>query len=119
MGLAAGAERLLAIYANGFNGAADGSETHYRSQDGAEAQSLALLVQTELIEHGGLDDRGVIDETWLILSGTDAPGAMTFVGFLDNAGDGGQMAQDSWRQEVAKGFMHARQQAFGAQPYTP
>jgi N-acetylmuramoyl-L-alanine amidase len=115
----AGAERLLAIYTNAFNGAADGSETHYRSEDGPDAQGLATFVQTELIEHGGLDDRGIVDETWLILSGTEAPGAMTFVGFLDNAGDGAQMVQDSWREEVAKGFMHALQQAFGADPYTP
>ncbi len=115
----ADADRVLAIYSNAFNGAADGSETHYRSEDGPAAELLATLVQSELVDHGGLDDRGVIDETWLILSQSDAPGAMTFVGFLDNVDDGALMADDLWRKEVAKGFMHALQEAMGAQPYTP
>ena len=83
------------------------------------AETFATLVQEELVEHGGLDNRGVKEDSWTMLTSSNAPGAMTFVGFLDNSGDGAQMSSNAWRQEVAKGFMHAIQRAFNLSPYTP
>jgi N-acetylmuramoyl-L-alanine amidase len=115
---AAGATRVISIGVNGFNGSAHGSETYRKTTSDATWTGYATKVQAQLIAHGGLTDRGVKTSTFTILN-TNAPSVWAFLGFLDNSGDRAQLANDAWRNEVAKGFLFAIQQSLGYSAYTP
>jgi hypothetical protein len=47
------------------------------------------------------------------------PAALTENGFVDNYNDALCLNISSWRNEVAKGFLHAMQINYGYAPYTP
>jgi hypothetical protein len=76
-------------------------------------------LQSELISHGGLYNRGNKVANFYVLVYTTMPSALTENGFCDNVTDAASLNSATWRNEVAKGFLHAMQTNYGYTPYTP
>ena len=114
----AGADRLVAIFVNACCGG-DGSETYHAVGASAASVQFTNQVHTQLLDHGGLDDRGVKSGSYTIIVNASMPAAMPFLGFIDNPSDGAQLGSNAWRQEVAKGLLHALQLSLGYSEHTP
>ena len=115
---AANSARVISIFTNACCGG-KGAETYHHPSAGATTQAFAAVVQSEVVAHGGVTDRGVKTADFTLLAQTNASTAQTFVGFIDSAVDGPKMASNAWRKEVALGLLNALQSTMGASAYKP
>lgn len=113
------ASRFVSIHANAFNGSAHGSETFCYTYGSSNSFAMRNLLQNELIAHGGLYNRGNKTANFYVLKYTNMPAALTENGFCDNYSDSTHLNSSSWRDNVAKGFLHALQRHYGYSAYTP
>lgn len=111
-------EAIIGIYSNSCCGA-DGTETYHATAASGTAVSFTNQVHAQVLDHGGLDNRGVKIADFTVIANANMPAAMTFMGFIDHGVDGPKMATNSWRKEVARGLMHALQQTMGYGEFTP
>ena len=114
------ADRFLAIHSNWYNKeSANGSETYCNPQAPAEGFDLRNKIQEELLAHGGRANRGNKTATFYVITYTNMPSALTEMAFTSNLADSQCLASDSWRNEVAKGFLHGFQRHYSIPEYTP
>lgn len=114
------ADRFLSIHSNWYNKeSANGSESYCNPNAPAEGFALRNTTQAELVSHGGLYNRGNKTATFYVITYTTMPSALTELGFTSNTNDSNCLANDTWRGEVTKGFLHGFQSLFGYTPYTP
>lgn len=112
--------RFLSIHANAASSSsANGSETFCYYYGSSYSFDMRNKVQDELISHGGLYNRGNKTAGYYVIKYTNMPAALTELGFVTNYTDSQSLGSSSWRNEVAKGFMHAMQRHFGYSAYTP
>ncbi len=112
--------RFLSIHANSADSSsAHGSETYCYYSGSSYSFDMRNKVQEELIEHGGLYNRGTKTAGYYVLRHTNMPAALTELGFVSNYTDSLSLSSASWRKEVAKGFLHALQRHYGYAAYTP
>ena len=115
-----GASRFLSIHANAASASsAHGSETFAYYNGSSNSFDLRNLTQEELIAHGGLRNRGNKTAGYYVLKYTNMPAALTELGFVTNYSDSQSLNSSSWRNNVAKGFLHAFQRHYGYSAYTP
>ncbi len=115
-----GANRFFSIHANAFSdSSAHGSETFCYTYGSSNSFDLRNKTQEELIAHGGLYNRGTKTASFYVLKYTNMPAILTELGFVTNYSDSQSLASSSWRNEVAKGFLHACQRHYGYSAYTP
>jgi len=112
-----GANRFVSIHANAGGG--HGSETFAYTYGSGTSFAMRNLLQNELLAHGGLYNRGNKVANFYVLRYTNMPAALTENGFCDNYSDSTHLNSASWRDNVAKGFMHAMQRHYGYSAYTP
>ncbi len=114
------ADRFFSIHANAFSDeSANGSETFCYTYGSSSSFDLRNKTQEELIAHGGLYDRGTKTAGFYVLKYTNMPAILTELGFVTNYDDSQKLGSSSWRNEVAKGFLHALQRHYGYSAYTP
>jgi N-acetylmuramoyl-L-alanine amidase len=113
----AGANRFVAIHANAGGGY--GSETFCYTYGSSTSFAMRNLLQNELLAHGGRYNRGNKVANFYVTKYTNMPSALTENAFVDNSGDAACLNSSSWRNEVAKGFLHAIQRNYGYSAYTP
>jgi N-acetylmuramoyl-L-alanine amidase len=114
------ADRFLSIHSNWYQKeSANGSETYCSPNASSEGFALRNTTQEELVAHGGLYNRGNKLANFYVITYTNMPSALTEMGFTSNEYDASCLANDSWRNEVTKGFLHGFQRLFGYDPYTP
>jgi len=112
-----GASRFISIHANAGGG--HGSETFCYTYGSSNSFAMRNLLQNELLAHGGLYNRGNKVANFYVIKYTSMPAALTENGFCDNYSDSLCLNSSSWRDNVAKGFMHALQRHYGYSAYTP
>ncbi len=98
---------------------ANGSTTYLYLTVSSTTQDLGNKTHAELIDHGGLSDRGVRNANFHVLRETSMPAVLTEDGFITNASDAGYISDPAWQSEVSKGFLHALQRHYGMSAYTP
>jgi len=113
------ADRFVCIHSNAFNGTANGSETFSYTSGSSTSHTMRNQVQSELISHGGRYNRGNKTATYYVLANTNMPACLTEMAFVDHSGDAACLGNATWRNEVAKGFLHAMQIHYGYAAYTP
>lgn len=112
--------RFLSIHSNAFSSSsAHGSETFCYTYGSSYSFDMRNKVQDELISHGGLYNRGTKTASFYVIRYTNMPAALTELGFVTNYTDSQSLGSSSWRNEVAKGFLHAMQRHLGYSAYTP
>lgn len=114
-----GASRFFCIHSNSATPAAYGSETFCYTSGSSYSFDLRNKTQSELISHGGLYNRGNKTADFYVLKYTSMPSILTEMGFVSNSGDAASLGNATWRNEVAKGFLHALQTHYGYTSYTP
>ncbi len=113
------ANRFLSIHSNAATAAANGSETFSYTYGSSYSHDLRNKTQYELITHGGLYNRGNKTASYYVIRYTSMPSALTELGFVTNQTDSNSLGSSTWRNEVAKGFLHAIQTHYGKAAYTP
>jgi hypothetical protein len=111
------ADRFVAIHANAGGGY--GSETYSYTYGSSTSHTMRNQLQSELIAHGGRYNRGNKTANFYVLVYTNMPAALTENAFVDNVDDAACLNSSTWRNEVAKGFLHAMQIHYGYAAYTP
>lgn len=115
-----GADRFVSIHANASSySSANGSETFCYTYGSSNSFNMRNKLQYELISHGGLYNRGNKTANFYVIKYTNMPAALTENGFCTNYTDSLSLNSSSWRNEVAKGFLHAMQTHYGYSAYTP
>lgn len=113
-------DRFLSIHSNSFSSSsANGSETYCYTSGSSNSFDLRNKVNSELISHGGLYNRGTKTASFYVVRYTNMPAALTELGFVSNYTDSQSLGSSTWRDEVAKGFLHAFQTHLGYSAYTP
>ena len=113
------ADRFVCIHSNAFDGTANGSETFSYTSGSSTSHTMRNQVQSELISHGGRYNRGNKTANYSVLVNTNMPACLTEMAFVDHSGDAACLGNATWRNEVAKGFLHAMQIHYGYAAYTP
>ena len=111
-----GAEKLIIIRMNKFNGTANGTETYARFTDSVE-KDFAEKVQAQVVSLLGLNDRGVKDTTGD--SNANMEVILHYPGFMDNTNDYSVLTSQEGIQKVAKGILFGLQEHFGLAVYDP
>lgn len=115
-----GADRFFSIHSNAASdSSAHGSETYCYYYGSSYSFDLRNKTQEELVAHGGLYNRGTKTAGYYVLRYTNMPAILTELGFVTNYTDSQSLGSSSWRNEVAKGFLHAIQRHYGYSAYTP
>jgi N-acetylmuramoyl-L-alanine amidase len=118
----ANADRFVSVHSNACGGCGGkGTETYYHTSlgSGSTAAQLASVVQQEAVEHLQTTDRGVKQADFYVLRNTAMPAVLLELAFIDHAGDNAKLASPTWRQEAARGILHAVQRHYGIPPHDP
>lgn len=96
-----GAELFLSIHCNAFsNPAANGTET-YSYYDSVEGGRLAFLLQKELLEAGGLRDRGTKEANFYVLKHSSIPASLVELAFISNEREEALLTSDDFQDKMA------------------
>ena len=113
------ADAMVSIHMNAAeNALINGTETLYKnhSNDTGEtltSKQLATLIQNNIIEATGNNNRGIVHRTdLLILNGTTVPAVIVEVAFLSNVGDALKLSQEDFLDTVAEAIAEAIEEAF-------
>ncbi len=111
-----GANRFMSTHVNAGGGT--GIETYSYSSTGTGAD-LRNKVNPELVSHMAAANRGVKTAGFYVLVNTTAPAILGEVLFIDTAADAAKLAQDSYRNEAARAYLHGLQSHYGEAPHDP
>ncbi|MBR6543111.1 MAG: N-acetylmuramoyl-L-alanine amidase, partial [Anaerotignum sp.] len=113
------ADAMVSIHMNASESPlSNGTETLYKnhSNDTGEtltSKQLATLIQNNLIEATGNNNRGIVHrQDLLILNGTTVPAVIVEVAFLSNAGDALKLSQEDFLDDAAEAIAEAIEDAF-------
>lgn len=111
-----GADKLVIIRMNGYDGSVNGTETYARDTNTTETD-LATKVQDNVVALIGLNNRGVKNT-----AGDDTANMeviLHYPGFMDNTTDYNLMSSTSGQENIAKGILFGLQEHFGLATYDP
>lgn len=111
-----GAEKLVIIRMNKFNGSANGTETYARDTNTTETD-LATKVQDNVVALIGLNNRGVKNTAGDNTANMEV--ILHYPGFMDNTTDYNLMNSTSGQENIAKGILFGLQEHFGLSTYDP
>lgn len=117
-----GAHRFISIHSNACGGCGGkGTETYFHTSLSSEstAAKLANVLQDEVVDHLQTTDRGVKQANFHVLRETDMPAALVELAFIDFQADNDKLKSPAWRQEAARGILHAVHRHFGIAPHDP
>lgn len=98
-----GADLFISIHCNSYKlETAHGTETLYYPDD-AKSERLAELIQTRLVRHLGLTDRGIKDRKDLtVLNSTKMPAVLVESAFLSNPKEKDLLMNNGFRSHIAQ-----------------
>lgn len=98
-----GADLFISIHCNSYRlDTAHGTETWYY-EGSAEGERLAELIQTRLVRHLGLTDRGIKDNrTYAVLNATKMPAVLVETAFLSNPKEKELLMNNGFRSHIAQ-----------------
>ena len=106
----ANADLFVSIHADAFSGLAGGTTTYtYDAKD----DSIAPLVQANLVAQLKLYDRGVQQSDYYVLKNTNMPAILTEAAFISNPKEEKLLTNRSFDKKVAVGIYNGIKQYFG------
>jgi N-acetylmuramoyl-L-alanine amidase len=99
-------------------GGGTGTET-YACATGGTAWDLCGHINSEMVSHIGLANRGLKTANYYVLVNTVAPAILCEVAFIDTAGDAAILGNPTYRQEAARAYLHGTQSFYGVAPHDP
>jgi len=97
------ADAFLSIHGNTYTDPSiKGTETYY---DSLISIPLANAIHDKLIGATGFPDRGVKQEQWRVLVGSEQPSVLLEVGFMTNPQEEAQMLDNAWQDRVAQAIV--------------
>ncbi|REK75005.1 N-acetylmuramoyl-L-alanine amidase family protein [Paenibacillus paeoniae] len=104
------ADAFLSIHGNTYtNPNISGTETYY---DSLISIPLAETIHSKLIEATGFPDRGVKQEQWRVLVGSERPSILLEVGFMTNPQEEAKMLDNARQDRVAQAIVDGLKQYF-------
>ncbi|RJE88442.1 N-acetylmuramoyl-L-alanine amidase [Paenibacillus sp. 1011MAR3C5] len=104
------ADAFLSIHGNTYTDPGiSGTETYY---DSLISIPLANAIHSKLIDATGFPDRGVKQEQWRVLVGSERPSVLLEVGFMTNPQEEAKMLEDDWQDRVAQSIVDGLKQYF-------
>lgn len=103
---AAGADAFVSIHMNGFNKAAQGTETYLHTNGSSDSRKLAEALQRAVQKATGLTDRGVKTAGYAVLrpdfhvTGTAA--CLVEISFLDVAAEEARLKTEAYKKALAE-----------------
>lgn len=107
----ANADLFVSIHADSFSDLAGGTTTY--SYD-SKADSIAPLVQANLVAQLKLYDRGVQQSDFYVLKNTNMPAILTEAAFISNPKEEKLLTNSSFGKKVAAGIYNGIKQYFGS-----
>ena len=101
------AEIFISIHCNAFsNPQSNGMETFYYSGK-SESYRLAALLNEELQNYGGLNNRGVKSANFYVIKHTNCPSSLIELAFITNYEEERLLASDEYQQRLAQAIVAA------------
>ena len=108
-----GAELFLSIHCNSFSSpTANGTET-YAYYGSAAGGRLAYLLQSELLEAGGLQDRGAKEANFYVLKHSSMPAALVELAFISNEREEALLTSQDFQDKMAFAIARGLSRFFG------
>jgi N-acetylmuramoyl-L-alanine amidase len=99
------ADAFISVHLNGFNGAAQGTETWHHTSASGDSKALAALVQTAVCKATGLRDRGVKAGNFGVLRpwdhATTTAACLVEVSFMDVGAEETRLRTDNYKDKIA------------------
>ncbi|MGL4774532.1 MAG: N-acetylmuramoyl-L-alanine amidase family protein [Clostridium sp.] len=99
-----GADIFVSIHLNSSDSIASGVETFVYNNCSDKSKTLANLVQANMVNDFGINDRGVKSANFAVLRLTKMPAILTEGGFINNANDMAKVTIDGYANAVTKGI---------------
>ena len=123
------ADVFISLHHNSLNGNADGVETHYyehnpnypstqnqaNHNDGqriTNSKHLADLIQNNLVQSTGADNRGVKTSTFSVNRETDVPAVLVEYGFMDHPEEYANLTDEQYQQALTQAVANAVESYF-------
>ena len=101
------AEVFISIHCNAFsNPKSNGMETFYYGGSG-ESKRLATLLNEELWEYGGLNNRGVKTANFYVIKRTNCPASLIELAFITNYDEERLLASEDYQERLAQAIVTA------------
>lgn len=101
------AEMFISIHCNAFsNPNSNGMETFYYSGS-PESYRLAALLNEELLNYGGLNNRGVKSANFYVIKHTSCPSSLIELAFITNYEEERLLASDEYQEQLAQAIVAA------------
>jgi N-acetylmuramoyl-L-alanine amidase len=105
------ADAFISLHFNGFNRAAQGTETWHHRLASGDSKALALLVQTAVRKATGLSDRGVKSSGFGVLRpehhASSTAACLLEVSFMDVAAEESRLRTDAYKDKIASALAGA------------
>ena len=101
------AEIFISVHCNAFsNGSANGMET-YHAPTAVQGRRLATLLNEELEQLGGLNNRGVKGARFYVMTHSKCAASLIELGFITNPREEKLLASDDYQQKLAQAITNA------------
>ena len=98
---------FISVHCNAFsNGSANGVET-YHAPTAVKGSRLARLLNEELVNFGGLNNRGVKAARFYVMTHSKCPASLIELGFITNPREEKLLANDAYQQKLAQAITDA------------
>jgi len=114
-----GADFLLSVHINAFNGAASGYENYIFPGAAGAAVTYQNIIHEEVLKETGFSDRGKKQGNLHMLRESRMPALLTENGFIDNASDAAKLKQQAYIERIAQGHVNGLVRAFNLKERTP
>ncbi len=101
---ASGADLLVSVHCNYAQDSGASGIVSYYEPDSKESKTLCENIQKEATEESGAPDGGTLEGSFSIINDTDMPAVLVEAGYLSNSMEAGDLAEDSYRNDMAKGI---------------
>ena len=101
------AEIFISIHCNAFsNPQSNGMETFYYAGS-ADSYRLAALLNEDLLNYGGLNNRGIKSANFYVIKHTSCPSSLIELGFITNYEEERLLASDEYQERLAQAIVAA------------
>lgn len=108
-----GADFLLSVHINAFNGKSNGYEDFIYPGSGAATTAHQNVIHEEIMKQVDFHNRGKKQGNLHMLRESNMPALLTENGFIDNPNDAAKLKQSAFIDKIARGHVNGIVKAFG------
>lgn len=98
------ADLLVSIHGGYSEDTSASGAISYYNKDNKQSKYLAEKIQEALIKESGALDGGTLEGSFDIISNTEAPAVLVEAGYISNADEALNLADDNYQNDIAKGI---------------